>query len=63
MNLFTQRCFLCLQNEEKRFNHLIHKNMPLLTGDKIEELFEQCQQKGMVLNEKSLYIPKKYNKH
>ena len=58
VNSFTQRCFLCLQNEGKCINHLIHRNMPVPTDDQIEELFEQCQQKGIVLNEIPLYVPK-----
>ena len=58
VNSFAQRCFLCLQNEGKCINHLIHRNMPVPTDDQIEELFEQCQQKGMVLNEIPLYVPK-----
>ena len=52
-----------MQSEEKRKNHLLHKNTPVSTGDQIEELFEQFQQKGMVLNETSHYILKKLNKH
>ena len=57
---FTQRCFLCLQNEWKCINYLIHSNIPAQTDDQIEELFEQCQHKGMVLNEIPLYVPKSW---
>ena len=60
VNSFTQRCFLCLQNEGKCIKWLIHRNIPVPTDDQIEELFEQCQQKGMVLNEIPLYVPKNW---
>ena len=58
VNSFTKRCYLCLENEGKNINHLIHCSMEAPTEEQIEELFTKCIEKGMVLNEISLFNPK-----